>query len=211
MAIILNSDSITVSDECIEKIRRVCHFSEGKYRDLDIEKTLQFFGKKYVYIVSKSYRQITSETVVLDVGCGYGWLSFALVMMTGCRVIALDFDVERLEAARQIGEILGLSDRIQWVAEPIGSCTLPDRISEITFCIEVLEHVYRNEAAFHDLTRMTQDVLVLTTPNLLFPKLAHDTRLPFCHWLPVSIRRVYARLARRTNCENDNLFWGPTI
>ena len=46
-----------------------------------------------------------------------------------------------------------------------------------------------------------------TFPNLWFPVVAHDTRLPFCHWLPMPLRRIYAKAFGREKAENDNLFW----
>ena len=200
-------DRLRVSQQQVSAIRDVGHFKGSLYGELNIEKTLEFFQKKYIDVVSKHYRAIGPETVVLDVGCGYGWLSHALVMSTGCQVIAVEVDAKRLEAAQIIGRILETSHRVEWLAEPLGSLSLPDRSVDVLFAIEVLEHVDRNTAAFDDLARLVKDTLVITTPNLLFPIIAHDTRLPFCHWLPIRARKKYAQLAGRTSCENDNRFW----
>jgi hypothetical protein len=30
-----------------------------------------------------------------------------------------------------------------------------------------------------------------------------------CHWLPLPLRRIYARAFGRDRAENDNLFWSP--
>jgi hypothetical protein len=51
----------------------------------------------------------------------------------------------------------------------------------------------------------------VTTANQWFPAVAHDTRLPFCHWLPILWRRIYARLCGRAHCELDNPFWSRSL
>ena len=61
----------------------------------------------------------------------------------------------------------------------------------------------------HFRTRAAPNLLVLTTPNLWFPIVTHDTRLPFCHWLPIPLRHRYAPIFKRMSCEKNNLFWSP--
>jgi hypothetical protein len=90
----------------------------------------------------------------------------------------------------------------------LGELPLQNGEADIVYCIEVVEHVYRNRAAIRDLCRVSRDLIVLTTPNLWFPAVAHDSRLPFCHWLPIWIRPTFARLFGRDGNEN-NLFWSP--
>jgi hypothetical protein len=67
------------------------------------------------------------------------------------------------------------------------SGSLGDRAARVAYCIEVIEHIGRSRLAIHDLGRICDEVLVITTSNLLFPIIAHDTRLPFCHWLPLGL------------------------
>ena len=71
--------------------------------------------------------------------------------------------------------------------------------------------MYRADGMIEDLCRTSSDVVILATPNLWFPVIAHDTRLPFAHWLPIPLRKIYARAFGRTGCENDNLFWSPRM
>ena len=71
----------------------------------------------------------------------------------------------------------------------------------------MLEHVQRARNTVEDLARLPRDLLIITTPNLWFPVIAHDTRLPFCHWLPLRLRQPYAKVFGRSDAENDNLFW----
>ena len=73
----------------------------------------------------------------------------------------------------------------------------------------MIEHIGRSREAVRDLGRVASEMIIVTTPNLYFPVIAHDTGLPFCHWLPLSLRARYAKLCGREAYENDNLFWSP--
>jgi 2-polyprenyl-3-methyl-5-hydroxy-6-metoxy-1,4-benzoquinol methylase len=195
-----------ISPAQLQQIARVPHFAGGAYAKLPIAGTLEFYKKRYVDQLSK-FRTVDAGTVIADIGAGYGWLAMAFAAYTPARVIAIEMDAERLAAGKQIAGILGLADRIDWRAEGLGGIRLADRSVDAAYCIEVLEHVQRNPATVADLERLPRDLLIVTTPNLWFPAIAHDTRLPFCHWLPLPMRRVYARTFGRQNAENDNLFW----
>jgi ubiquinone/menaquinone biosynthesis C-methylase UbiE len=198
-----------VSESQGAAIRAVPHFAKGAYRDLNCSLTIDFYLRRYVNTLA-AFLKLSSQDTVADVGTGYGWLAMAFALSSDARVLAIDSDQPRLEAARQIAAILGVADRIDWRVGQLGSLPLSDREARVAFCIEVLEHTGRNRAAIHDLGRVSSDALVITTPNLHFPVVAHDTQLPFCHWLSLRARRRYARIFRRTNCENHNLFWSAS-
>lgn len=202
--------TLEITSEQIARIRAVPHFARHGYRDLDIARTLEFYKKRYVDQLAK-VRAIDAATVIADIGTGYGWLAMTLALLTPAKVIAIEMDAERLAAGREIASILGVADRIEWRAEPLGGIGLPDRSIDIVYCIEVLEHVRASRAALADLARLSRDVLIVTTPNKWFPVIAHDTRLPFCHMLPLPARQVYARAMKRTDCENDNIFLSPLM
>ena len=196
-----------VFDGTIAQIRRVPHFRDSQYANLDIFGTLEFFRKRYVQQIS-SFAVVSNYTVVADVGCGYGWLAMAFALYSPARVIAVDFDEPRLEAARQIASILSVPDRISWRVGSLGHLPMATAEADIVYCVEVIEHVRRDELCVKDLCRVSRNLIVLTTPNLWFPMIAHDTRLPFCHWLPLWLRRPYGALFGR-ECPVHNLFWSP--
>jgi 2-polyprenyl-3-methyl-5-hydroxy-6-metoxy-1,4-benzoquinol methylase len=198
-----------VSEAQAVAIRAVPHFAEGAYRDLNCNLTIDFYVRRYVNTLA-AFLKLGSQDTVADVGAGYGWLSIAFALSTDAHISAIDSDEQRLDAARQIAEILGVADRIDWRVGQLGSLPLVDREARVAFCIEVLEHTGRRRTAIRDLGRISSDALVITTPNLYFPVIAHDTQLPFCHWLPMPARREYARIFLRTNCENHNLFWSAS-
>ncbi len=208
LAIVRAPAAFTLSETQLHAIQEVPHFKEGAYRDLKILETLEFYKKRYVDQLSK-FRPIDADTVIADIGAGYGWLAMAFAAYSPARVIAIEMDAERLAAGRQIAEIMGLADRIGWRTEPLGEIGLADKSVDVAYCIEVLEHVQRGQHMVEDLARLSRDLLIITTPNQWFPMIAHDTRLPFCHWFPLNLRRIYAKAFNRTEAENDNLFWSP--
>ena len=197
-----------VSPEQIEQIRRVPYFCDGPYKDLDIQKTLEHFRDRYILNAPMRPDEFAGKTVS-DIGCGFGWLAMAYAIWTEAKIIAVELDVPRLEAGRQIAEILGLTDAIDWRAGSVTAIPLEKREATLVYCIEVLEHVQRDERALQELQRVADSYIVLTTPNLFAPVIGHDTRLPFCHWLPFPIRDVYARLFGRQEKNDNNLFWSP--
>ena len=197
-----------ITDEHIEAIRNVDYFKDGMYANLDISSTLDFFYNRYVKQI-QDFTNVTDKTVVTDIGAGYGWLSITYALNTDAKIIAVEPNEPRLIAGKKIAEILGIEHKIEWKTGILGDLPLEDRISDISYCIEVLEHVKRDTTTLEDLCRITKEYIILTTPNLWFPKIAHDTQLPFCHWLPFPMRNTYAKLFHRDNRENDNLFWSP--
>jgi hypothetical protein len=198
---------IALSEATKAAIRDVPYFRDTHYAGLDVPATLDYF--KRVFVDQIRIQPLTPSHVLADVGAGFGWLAMALAMFTPAKVVAIEYEPIRLEAARRIAGLLGLEDRIDWRQGSVQDTSLGDRESDVTFCIEVLEHVQRDPAAFAELARITRRYLVFTTPNGAFPVIAHDTRLPFCHWLPMPLRDLYARACGRSAMQEGNLFWRP--
>ena len=198
-----------VPDAVVEAVQRIPHIRDGMYARIDLRHALDFYTRRFVMQLG-DFTDLAPGMTVVDCGAGYGWLAMAFAMTTSVRPIAVEPNGPRLEAGREAARLLGIEDRIDWRVGGLGSLPLADREAQVTYCIEVLEHVYRDRRAVRDLARVTRDLLVVTTPNLWFPAVAHDTRLPFCHWLPLSLRKIYARLCHRSHYEHDNLFWSPT-
>ena len=193
----------------ISAIRAVLVEAKTQYAALDIAKTIEFFRRRYVD-QAKKYMTLSAGTVVADVGTGYGWLALAFALYTPAKIIAMDLgDIRSMAAAKKIAAIAGVADRIDFRVGGLGDAPLQTSEADLVCCIEVLEHVSRNKAAVRDLGRITKSHILVTTPNLLFPAIAHDTRLPFAHWLPRPLRRIYARALGRLEKERGNKFWAP--
>jgi hypothetical protein len=109
-----------------------------------------------------------------------------------------------------MAQLLGVVDQIEWVVASVADLPFVDRTIDVTFCVEVLEHVGAGHArAVSKLACITRQLAVVTTPNRWFPMLTHDTKLPFCHWLPLIWRDRYARMFGRQDMQNNNLFLTP--
>ena len=205
----MQSDDIKlISGDQIEAIKKVTYFAESQYANLDIKGTLEFFIKRFVTQIT-DFIEIKKRIVIADIGAGFGWLSMAFAFTFDFDIIAVDSNRKRLEAGKEIARILNIESKIDWRVGSLGSLPIDEREVDIVYCIEVLEHVYGSVNALQDLCRISKDLIVLTTPNLWFPIIAHDTRLPFCHWLPINIRKQYAKLFNKEHLEYDNLFWSP--
>lgn len=197
-----------MSDEQIRAIRKVEHFANSEYRQIDLNRTLDEYVNDFV---EPLLRLAGAPKEVADIGAGYGWLAFAFALRTEARVTAVEYDGRRLAAARQIAEILGVAQKIDWVHASIASLPLPERSMDAVYCIEVIEHTGVEADFVKQLCRISRDVLVITTPNKLFPVIHHDTALPFCHWLPLRARDLYASAFGRSRRQDGNQFWSPRM
>lgn len=196
---------LSITPDIARAIREVPHFRDSAYRDLDVPLTIDYYKRRFVDHAPLKDSKIT----IADIGCGFGWLAMAFAAYTDVRIVAVDADLEILSGAKEIASLLGLASRIDWRRGEITKIPLADREANITYCIEVLEHVYRDYRAFEELDRITREYLILTTPNGAFPLIMHDTQLPFCHWLPLKYRDTYARWAGREAMQQGNRFWYP--
>jgi SAM-dependent methyltransferase len=169
---------------------------------------LRYYKNSYVDGL-RAFQHARPIHTIADVGSGYGWLSFAFACSTDCRIIAVDINEERLDAARRIADILGVRQRIEWRLGGLGKLPLGDKEADATFCIEVIAHVSVDPMILRDLGRITNDLLIVSSPNKIFPMINHDTGLPFCHWLPNQARDFYARCFGRTHLQAGNHFWTP--
>jgi len=196
-----------VSDEQAASIRMVEHFRNSEYRQLDLNQVLDEYVADFVEPLR---RLVGSPRAVADIGTGYGWLALAFALSTEARITAVEYDAGRMAAAQRIADILGVGHRIEWLCASIARLPIPDRAMDAVFCIEVIEHTGVEPAYVAELCRICNDVLVITTPNKLFPVIGHDTELPFCHWLPLRVRDVYAAACGRSARQDNNLFWSPS-
>jgi len=202
-------NSIYISDKQISQIRQIPHFQKSIYANIDISSTLEYYKKRFIKHSPLFTENSIANLAVADIGCGYGWLAMAIALFTDVKkIIAIDYDEERLKAASQISEILGLKSSITWLVGSVTDIPLDSMSVDICYCIEVIEHVNRNPDSIRELCRITRNYLLITTPNLYAPIIGHDTRLPFCHWLPIPLRKIYARVFLKSYSEH-NKFWSP--
>lgn len=191
-------------------IRTVPHFRDSVEAVLGPDLLFQTYAVGFADLL-KVYKPRRAPRVIVDVGAGYGWLSCALASRSGARIIAIDKDSDRMQAARRIAAIFGVEGRVEWRIASLPNLPLADQEADVTFCVEVIEHIDTRSSVVRELGRVTRDLLVVTTPNRNFPVLAHDTRLPFCHWLPLPARDFYASLFGRRHLQENSAFWSNSM
>jgi 2-polyprenyl-3-methyl-5-hydroxy-6-metoxy-1,4-benzoquinol methylase len=179
------------------------------YRDLDIELTLDYMRRRFVAPLRRHLA--ISDATLVDCAAGLGWLSFAFLQAGGKRAILVDTDEPLLGAAADIAKSLGLYDRCRFRVEPLQRIALGDDGADIFATVETLEHVGRPQIrpSVRNLARIARQAVILTTPNALFPVVAHDTELPFAHWLPAGRRHFYATALGRADLDQRNQFVAP--
>lgn len=192
-----------------EKIREIPYLASSVYSNLEIELTLEFYYKRYVQPLTNFFDIF--QSCLLDCGAGFGWFSYAYLLAGGKYAILADLDLERLQASLEIGRILGVDDKMEIVHASIQELPYSQDEIDIMVSIETLEHVGKKniQPALCHIRDITAKGILLTTPNRLFPSIAHDTRLPFAHWLPKSLRRVYAKAFDREKMDHNNDFLSP--
>ena len=195
-----------IPEQAYRQILVVPHFKDSHYARWDLNAVLASYIHCYADPALRMAGGRAGFTGA-DIGAGYGWLAIAFALRCDARIIASDFDAARLAAARRIAAILGVEDRIEWRVGALGNLPFAEGEADLACCLEVIEHVSTDAAVMHDLSRITRDLLMVSTPNGALPVVFHDTALPFCHWLPLSWRNAYARLFGRLHLQGNNRFW----
>ncbi|MBI4718398.1 MAG: class I SAM-dependent methyltransferase [Planctomycetes bacterium] len=200
--------ALPLEPERLARLEQVPGFRDGPYGFVSPIGALDYFYRKYT-VNLRRHRDI-HDAVLLDCGCGYGWNVLAYGLAGGHRAIGLDMNSAALGVAARFADVLGLSERLTFVQGSVTDLPVADRSVDILTCIEMLEHLDgAADRAFAEINRVARHLVLLTTPNRCFPVIAHDTRLPFAHWLPRWLRRPYARIFRKERDDEGNTFVGP--
>jgi|RhiMetdeSRZDD1v2_1073273.scaffolds.fasta_scaffold19699_4 predicted O-methyltransferase YrrM len=199
----------SITEEQLQAVKSVPHFRDSMYADLDIRRTLDYMARRFVQPLAQ--RLDVRNATIADCAAGYGWLSFAYLLSGGGRAILVDPDEPRLNAAKQIAEVLGLADRCELIRAYMQDLNLVTDSVDIFSTIETLEHVGKENVprCIQIIANSAKSAVVLTTPNWLFPVVAHDTQLPLAHWMPSALRRPYARFLHREKYDVGNHFLRP--
>lgn len=195
-------------DDRIAQLRTLPEFAESPYAFVSPEGAIDFHRRKHVLNL-KQHCDI-SQAVMLDCGCGYGWNVLAYLLEGGQAAIGLDCDPAGLRAAAAMARSLGVHQRALFLHGSVTDLPVGDLAVDVSMSIETLEHLYGGaDRAIAEMRRVSRSVVLITTPNKLFPVIAHDTRLPFAHWLPPGIRRGYSWLLGRAQDDAGNQFVTP--
>lgn len=195
-------------DDRIAQLTTLPEFAESPYAFVSPEGAIDFHRRKHILNL-KQHCDI-SKCVMLDCGCGYGWNVLAYLLEGGKSAIGLDCDPAGLRAAAAMARALNVHDRAMFLHGSVTDLPVGDLAVDVSMSIETLEHLYGGaDRAIAEMERVTRSAILITTPNKLFPAIAHDTRLPFAHWLPPGIRRGYSKLMGRAHDDAGNRFVTP--
>ncbi len=121
------------------------------------------YARKYIFSI---YTPAEDERI-LDVGCGWGNISLALLRQ-GRNLVGLDYSVKSAQICRQGSQELGLSDS-RFVCADAGNMSFGSGSFDVIYAAGVIEHMYpENYARFiNEARRVLSDRgrLVLGTPN----------------------------------------------
>jgi 2-polyprenyl-3-methyl-5-hydroxy-6-metoxy-1,4-benzoquinol methylase len=127
----------------------------------------------------------SSPCEVLDVGCGSGGPSLALVQQTKCRLTGVDVEASGVEHARRQTLARALSDMVAFETVDCNE-RLPfqDAIFDVVVCIDALLHLKSRFAALADWSR-----LLRPQGRVIFTDAAVVTG-------PISIEELYVRASQ---------------
>ena len=182
----------------MDKRAKILSFLQGKYyftKDSDFDKMIEYFEKRYILPLKK--RVDIRDKVLLDVSCGFGWMAFAFLKQGGKFAYGLDTHKFSVDSANRIAKILSLDKKCSFDVGDIEKLPFKDKSVDFFSCLETLEHVENQKAALHEMARVTQDYVVIETPNGLFPKDTHNTGLILGNYVPKCVRRAYVKLRKK--------------
>ena len=166
------------------KIKELLTKNNSIYANLEINNTLEHFVKRYINPLQSSID--IKKANAIDCGCGYGWFSFAYILSGGKHITMVEPDENRLAIAKDIASILEINSSIE-------NLNYNENTFDIFVSIETLEHIGKSsiKKSLEKIKFLTSNIILLTTPNKFFPIIAHDTRIPFLHWLPIKYRSMF--------------------
>ena len=175
---------------------------KGRYFRDEVARSEDPSYMKAVQLVVREFGIPLSDARVLDFGCGSGAFALSLLRQGAKDIVGVDVDTELLDIAisrLNDFEFSGCHFReIDFVDETSG-LPFEDGEFDIVWPHAVLEHVFPRQRKFvlRELWRVLKKgglLIVDATPNRLWIKEYHTSRLFFVNYLPLSLA---AGLARR--------------
>ena len=111
-------------------INRKLYFEEQSYTT-----------QKYVIPYINKVRQITSDHIILEIGCGEGGNLMPFVDL-GCRVVGIDINEEQIQKAREFYKDHSFAGNTQFISSDFYKIT-PESLPKFDFIIirDVIEHI----------------------------------------------------------------------
>lgn len=160
-----------------------------------------FLGPLFRYLRARGARNLS----VLEIGCSFGHMTeYVAEQPEVGELYTFDTDPAFVAMTRAKVEELGLArvrDVEQFANDETRRLPYPDARFDLVLAIGVIEHLpVRNRRAqvdeYYRVLACGGHIVILDTPNRLFPLETHSVGLPLIQWLPPRPAYWYARLAR---------------
>ncbi|MEW6732223.1 MAG: class I SAM-dependent methyltransferase, partial [Acidobacteriota bacterium] len=144
--------------------------------------------------------QLLDRHYVLDFGAGSGASTLALAHLGFQQIDSVEISEDLIKIAQLRACNFGYLDCIRFhQVAPAQSLPFPDNSFDLIICYAVIEHIHpqKRRTILSDLWRVLKPqgvLLVLETPNILYPYGAHYPFLYFTPWMPLSLVKLYGRL-----------------
>lgn len=158
-------------------------------------------AKEELLPVVKRYLKMKNPKI-LEVGCGYGRNLYALSQVEGSSVVGCDIASVELDKANAKMKQYGIQNVKTVLQTDEEELPFADNEFDCVVLWQVLEHVLmkiEKQSLLAEVARITKNggIVIIETPNQLFPIDYHDNNLPLVHWLlPNSFRRALTRVVR---------------
>ncbi len=160
-----------------------------------------FLGPLFRYLRTRGARNLS----VLEIGCSFGHMTeYVAEQPEVGELYTFDTDPAFVAMTRAKVEELGLArvrDVEQFANDETRRLPYPDARFDLVLAIGVIEHLpLRNRRAqvdeYYRVLARGGHIVILDTPNRLFPLETHSVGLPLIQWLPPRPAYWYARLGR---------------
>jgi len=160
-----------------------------------------FLGPLFRYLRTRGARNLS----VLEIGCSFGHMTeYVAEQPEVGELYTLDTDPAFVAMTRAKVEELGLArvrDVAQFANDETRRLPYPDARFDLILAIGVIEHLpLRNRRAqvdeYYRVLARGGHIVILDTPNRLFPLETHSVGLPLIQWLPPRPAFWYARFGR---------------
>lgn len=94
---------------------------------------------------------IASGSVVVDLGCGGGYLSEEIYNRYGCRVIGIDFSYEAIAKAVEKNSA---KKAMSFINCPVTETKLGDSSCDVVICSGIIEHIKDKNLIFQEINRI---------------------------------------------------------
>jgi len=183
---------------CIERL----HGKNNRCYNFWIQSHRSAVSHKIGIIGTIFSKEVLSEALVLDIGCGTGAASLAFKIQ-GSKVVGLDYSMNglglRLAKLRAVEQGVDI-DLVQGDARRL---PFSDGSFDVCFCDQVLEHIKDYKLCIEEIYRVLRKggVAYFSTPNKIWPIEPHSNLL-FAGWLPSRTCERYVKV-RRSRRKDD--------